>query len=337
MQHYHIRYGYIEIVYKMTQHFLLSSKARTLSLAQVMRMTDSEAFDLFVALRFAENSGKPYCPKCGGLDVYRYASRPIFKCKGCSAQFSATSGTVFASRKLAIKDILAAVAIFANGAKGHSALQLSRDIDCQYRTAYVLAHKLRESMTAETKDVTLSGTVEIDGAYFGGHVKPANYKDDRIDRRLSENRTGKRRCVVVMRERGGRTITTVGNSELAAVPTVMARVAPGTVIHADEATSWDGLQAHYEMRRINHSVCYSDGMACTNGAESFFSRLRRAELGTHHSIRKAYLGAYAAEMAWREDHRRESNGAQFIGIAKSAAQSPVSRQWKGYWQRHLPK
>jgi hypothetical protein len=87
------------------------------------------------------------------------------------------------------------------------------------------------------------------------------------------------------------------------------------------------------MRRINHSVCYSDGQACTNQAESFFSRLRRAELGTHHHIRDAYLGAYAAEMAWREDHRRESNGAQFIGIAKSAAQHPVSRQWKGYWQR----
>ena len=112
--------------------------------------------------------------------------------QGLQRQFSATSGTVFASRKLAIKDILAAIAIFANGAKGHSALQLSRDIDCQYRTAYVLAHKLRESMAAETKDVTLSGTVEIDGAYFGGHVKPANYKEDRIDRRLSENRTGKR-------------------------------------------------------------------------------------------------------------------------------------------------
>jgi hypothetical protein len=57
----------------------------------------------------------------------------------------------------------------------------------------------------------------------------------------------------------------------------------------------------------------------------------------HHNIRKAYLGAYASEMAWREDHRRESNGVQFVGIAKSAAQHPVSRQWKGYWQRHLPK
>lgn len=57
-----------------------------------------------------------------------------------------------------------------NGAKGHSALQLSRDLDVQYKTAFVLAHKLREAMSAEANGRTLSGEVEIDGAYFGGHI-----------------------------------------------------------------------------------------------------------------------------------------------------------------------
>ena len=321
----------------MTQHFLLSSKARSLSLAQVMRLSEDEAFKMFAAIRWAENGGEPVCPKCGCVTIYKYEARRIFKCKGCGAQFSATSSTIFASRKLSYQDILASIAVFANGAKGHSALQLSRDLDVQYRTAFVMQHKLREAMAAETKDATLSGTVEIDGAYFGGHVKPANYKEDRIDRRLAENQTGKRKCVVVMRERGGRTITVAGKSELEAVPAIMERVKPGTIIHADEATSWDGLQAHYEMRRINHSVCYSDGEACTNQAESYFSRLRRAELGTHHHIRRRYLSSYASEMAWRENHRREANGTQYVQIAKAAATHPVSRQWKGYWQRHLPK
>jgi len=321
----------------MSQHFLLSSQARTLSLAQIMRLTEDEAFKMFTAIRWANNGGEPVCPKCGCVTIYKYEARRIFKCKGCGAQFSATSSTIFASRKLSFQDILASIAVFTNGAKGHSALQMSRDLDVQYRTAFVMQHKLREAMAAETAMVTLSGTVEIDGAYFGGHVKPANYKEDRKDRRLSENQTGKRKSVVVMRQRGGRTLTTVANSEFAAVPEVMKRVAPGTVIHADEAPAWDGLHEHYEMRRINHSVCYSDGLACTNGAESFFSRLRRAELGIHHNIRKAYLSGYAAEMGWREDHRREANGTQFVRIVNLAATHPVSRQWKGYTQRYLPK
>jgi hypothetical protein len=107
-----------------------------------------------------------------------------------------TSGTIFASRKLPMRDYLMAIAIFVNGAKGHSALQLSRDLGCQYKTAFVLAHKLREAMVSEHKGKVLRGHVEIDGAYFGGYVKPENRKADRVDRRLSEHRSGKRRCVV---------------------------------------------------------------------------------------------------------------------------------------------
>ncbi len=72
-------------------------------------------------------------------------------------------------------------------------------------------------------------------------------------------------------------------------------------MHADEAASWDASHAHYEMRRINHSVAFSKHDACTNLAESFFSRRGRAEIGQHHHISGKYLGFYAAEMAWRED------------------------------------
>ncbi len=83
--------------------------------------------------------------------VYEYSSRRIYKCKGCEAQFSLTTATIFASRKLPLRDLLAAIAIFVNGAKGISALQLSRDLGVQYKTAFVLAHKLREAMGAEMR------------------------------------------------------------------------------------------------------------------------------------------------------------------------------------------
>ena len=74
-----------------------------------------------------------------------------------------TSGTIFASRKMPIRDILAAIAIFVNGAKGHSALQLSRDLDCQYKTAFVLAHKIREALASEQEAIgEVGGSVEID-------------------------------------------------------------------------------------------------------------------------------------------------------------------------------
>jgi hypothetical protein len=88
------------------------------------------------------------------------------------------------------------------------------------------------------------------------------------------------------------------------------------------------------MHRVNHSVAFKDEDACTNQAESYFSRLRRAEIGTHHHISGRYLRSYANEMAWREDYRRDPNGTLYLMVAAAALGHPVSRQWKGYWQRN---
>jgi transposase-like protein len=101
----------------------------------------------------------------------RHLGNVGFKCKACEKQFSVTSGTLFSSRKLPMRDYLLAIAIFVNGAKGVSALRLSRDLDCQYKTAFVLAHKLREAMASEHKSKVLRGHHCISRhlhAYAGG-------------------------------------------------------------------------------------------------------------------------------------------------------------------------
>lgn len=319
----------------MPQHFLLSSAAKSLSLATVARMSEGEAWDAFRAIRWSDTGGEPTCPRCGCLDSYSYRTRRVYRCKGCSHQYTVTSGTIFASRKLSIRDYLLAIAIFVNGAKGHSALQLSRDLGCNYKTAYVLAMKLREAVAAETEGQQVSGHVEVDGGYFGGYVKPANLKENRRDRRFGENKSGKRRVVVVMRERNGKTLPFVASSEDAGVPIIRERVATGSTIYADEAAHWDVLHARFPTKRINHSLAYADGDTSTNMAESFFSRLRRAEIGIHHHVAGPYLNAYANEMAWREDNRRVSNGELYLMAADAALNHPISKRWCGYWQRRI--
>ncbi len=315
----------------MAQHFLLTAAARTLSLAAICRMSDDEAHATFQAIRFAENKGEAFCPHCGSTAVYTYTARRIWKCKACQRQFSVTSGTIFANRKLPIRDYLAATAIFVNAVKGVSALQLGRDLDVQYKTAFVLAHKLREAIVSEQLGAQLSGTVEVDGAYFGGHVKQENIKAERTDRRLAV--AAKRQSVVVARQRDGKTQAFVVAKESDAIELIRQCIAVGSTVHADEAAGWDKLHAFYEMKRINHSIAYSLEGACTNQAESYFSRLRRAEIGQHHHVSGKYLAAYAVEMAWREDNRRVSNGAQHRAATGAALAHPVSRVWAGYWQR----
>jgi transposase-like protein len=189
----------------MSQHFLLSAAARSLSLAQVLRLSDDQAHARFCEIRWSDNGGNPYCPACGGMTVWPIPSRRTWQCKSCKKQFSVTSGTIFHSRKLAHRDYLAAIAIFVNAVKGVSALQLGRDLDVSYRCAFVLAHKLRESMGAEIHNPDqpeMAGVVEIDGAYFGGKIRQENRKADRKDRRLIVDR----QVVAVIRERQGRTL-----------------------------------------------------------------------------------------------------------------------------------
>lgn len=296
-------------------------------------MGETKAYETFCQMRWPENDGEAVCPRCGCIETYNITPRRKFKCVACYHQFSVTSGTIFASRKMSFTDLLAAIVIFVNGAKGIAALQLSRDLDCQYKTAFVLTHKLREAMARENMGATLGGVVEVDGAYFGGYVKPANEKADRKDRRLLENRTGKRQVVVVARERDGRTLSTVTGSKAQGVPFIRSVVEAGATVHADEGTAWDTLHAAYDTGRVNHSFRYMDKGVCTNQAESYFSRLRRMEVGTHHHIAGPNLNAYAGEASWREDNRRVANGAQAGKVGVAAMEAPVSRQWKGYWQR----
>ncbi|MAN72998.1 MAG: IS1595 family transposase [Henriciella sp.] len=317
----------------MAQHFLLSPAAKTLSLAKVLRMSDEDAKSSFRALRWASTDGEPVCPKCGCLDHSDLKRPDYWQCKGCKYQFSMTSGTIFHSRKLSVRDILGAIAIFTNGAKGYSALQLSRDLCITYKAAFVLCHKMREAIGAARDEGALSGNVEVDGAYFGGYVKPANRREDRKDRRRKVHQSGKRQVVIAMRETKGRTLTGVVSNEAEGVALTRANVQAGATVHADEAAHWDKLAAHFPIKRINHQKAYSQDGANTNAAESFFSRIRRAEIGTHHHVAGKYLAAYATEMAWREDARRTANGSQFAMIVSAAAVAPKSDAWCGYWQK----
>ena len=324
----------------MSQHFLLSSRAKTLSLTAVFRMTDEQAEDAFRKVRWEETNGEPVCPACGGVDAYdcrRPNGAPRFRCRACGKDFSITSGTLFASHKLPLRMYLAAIAIFVNEVKGKSMLAMSRDLGVSYKAAFVLCHKMREAMAEEMKGRTLGGEgaqVSVDGAYVGGYVKPANLKENRRDRRLAVNQNGKRKVVVVIREHGGASLPAVFKSEVAAVNFIRSHVKPGTVVNADEAKSWDSLHARFEMRRIDHGQAYSLDGACTNWAEEYFSRLRRGEVGHHHHISGPYLVRYAQEAAWREDSRRVANGEQVVRVAQLAMAKRPSVDFSGYWQRH---
>jgi len=101
-----------------------------------------------------------------------------------------------------------------------------------------LLHKLREAMAEEMRGRVFGGkgrVAKVDGGYFGGYVKPANQKEYRRDRRYARHQNGKQK---VVRERGGNSVPAVFGSESQAAAFIRARIAKGTVVHADEAGSY---------------------------------------------------------------------------------------------------
>lgn len=326
----------------MPQHFLLSAKARTLSLKRLFGMSDEEAFQFFKELRWGEGE-EVTCPCCGVVDKHYFLkTRKQWRCKACNHTFSVTSGTIFAFHKLPLKTYLIAIGIFTNAVKGISALQLSRDLDVQYKTAFVLAHKIRESLMEHRDEDPLSGEVHMDGAYVNGHIRPRNKKANRIDRRLAKHQKPTKRCVFVVRQKceelaagGKRTLTFVLKKENQAdvLKLADAYVAKGSVICADESNAYDPLHAKYVTRRVNHQEEYmADDGTTNNLAESYFSRFRRMQIGQTHKFGILYLANYANEAAYREDTRRQSNGEIFLDISKKCARTRTHHDWCGYWQ-----
>jgi transposase-like protein len=330
--------------YTVAQHFLLSPAVCTLTLGEVFRMPEEDAYERFRKLRWPATDGQPVCPDCGNLEHWELIEGHKWKCKApaCRLQFTVTSKTLFASRKLEYRMLLAAIALFANGVLGVSALRLRRELGIAYKTAFVLLHKIRESMTAEY-DEPLEGVVEIDGAYLG--TRRYRLPNKRIDgdeawEAFKKRNPKKQTTIVVTRERPHEDETRKPKvrafhvpNEGDAIPLMRKIVKKGTVVHADCGTQWEPLHMSYDTKRINHSECYSDGIACTNWAESFFSRLRCGERGVYRYFTAKYAEHYGWEMAWREENRRQDNGAQISMIVANSLGSRTS-SLTGYWQRH---
>lgn len=334
----------------MSQHFLLSAKSRTISELEVARMSEDEARETFEKLRWSDTDGKPVCPTCGCVDSYiinttSKSGRPIrrYKCKACRSQYTVTTGTLFASHKLELRVYLMAIIVFVNAVKGISASQMSRVLGVQYKTSFVLLHKLRAAIVdaLEQEENKLSGVVEMDGCYVG-KTRPKNKKEDRLDLRLTQNQNPNKRCVLVARQRADdecigaiATKTFIIKSENTHVINKIATsyIARESTIHTDGANGYDDLSAWFEIKAGDHSKAYkSDNGACSNQAESYFSRFRRAQYGQYHRLPNLYLSNYSTEVGYREDNRRMSNKHMMLDVATKAINTPTHNEWTGYWQ-----
>lgn len=340
---------------KRKQSFLRSLNAYTLDLRAVSAMNEEAAFERFIQLRYADTNGQPVCPACHRAatntikrwNPKRSICRVIFKCKYCAKQFTATSNTVLAYHKMPFRDLLLVIALFVHKPKGAPALEIVSWIKRDYRATMLLLHKLREAMARNTQedDRPFEGEVEADTTWVGGSLRPKNLRAEPNGSRpdgVKQNpwkypyRGRNKKNVTVLLERGphGRVFAGVADKERDSPGFIEPRVNKSTTLFTDQAGVYEKLGWKVkEHLTVNHSLCFATGEANTNTAESFFSVMRRAEIGVYHHIsHPAYVDSYIKERAWRFAHRLVSTGDKFNALTRAVG-LPGRSVYAGLWQR----
>lgn len=243
------------------------------------------------------------CPHCGVIDSFYKlvgeAHRPgLYKCRECLKQFSVTVGTVFESSKIKLHVWLQATYLMSASKKGISAKQLERMLGVTYKTAWFMAHRIREAMNVAPKEqLGQSAPVEVDETYWGN---------------VGTHRPGSRGFnhkmkVVTLVERNGQKrsfhLPTVNHKTLG--PIMRGMIAQKARLMTDQAGVYEKLGTHFASHEfVNHTVKeYARGDVTTNTVESSFAILKRGLYGTFHSVSEQHLQRYATEFDFRWNNR----------------------------------
>lgn len=253
----------------------------------------------------------PVCPHCGSMDrnyeLKGKSTRPgLRKCGDCRKQFTVKVGTVFEGSHIPLYKWFQAAYLMTSSKKGISAHQLHRTLEITYKSAWFMAHRLREAM----RDGDLSpfggegGIVEVDETFIG-HDKAKKPRGQKKGRGYAHKHK-----VLTLVERGGRARSMVIEDLKAAtiVPVLREQIDRETKVMTDEAGQYRFLHRDFAHDFVSHGAGeYGRGEVHTNTIEGYFSIFKRGMKGVYQHCSKKHLARYLAEYDFRYNNR-EANG-----------------------------
>jgi len=261
--------------------------------------------------------GKPWCPYCGSENVQSGAKHKTmpYRCreKECAKRFSVKTGTVMQSSNLDYQVWAIAMFLMITNLKGVSSMKLHRDLDITQKTAWHLAHRLRECWD-DKGGMPFFGPVEADETYFGGKVK--NMSNKKRKEHTGRGPAGKT-AVLGAKDRRSNSIK-AGKVEHTDGDTLKGFVEgitdENSIVYTDDAPAYSGLKREHET--VKHSISeYVRDQAHTNGIESFWSMAKRGYHGTYHHWSAKHTDRYINEFTGRHNVRVLDTEMQMAGMS----------------------
>ncbi|MCI0450623.1 MAG: IS1595 family transposase [Chlorobi bacterium] len=244
-------------------------------------------------------SGNVTCPFCNHDKVY--VTKAGYKCANpkCYKKFTATVGTFFENTKISLRKWFLAIYIMTSHKKGISSLQLSKDIGVTQKTAWFMAHRIREMLRAKNPTM-LRGIIEADETYIGGKNKNRHW-DKKV--KGNQGRSLKDKSVVIgLYQRNGMIISKpIENTTTKIIPqAIKENVKKGSHLITDELSAYVMFDGNYKHSIIKHAQGeYANGKIHTNTIEGFWSLLKRGIIGIYHQVSEKHLEKYCNEFNFR--------------------------------------
>lgn len=250
------------------------------------------------------------CPLCGADRAKKMGGQTqagMFLCPDCRGKFTVRTGTVFERSHIPLHKWLLATHLMASSKKGISAHQLHRMLGITYKSAWFMAHRIREAMALTSSADPVGGEgmiVEADET----EIAPSRKTKVRGTRKRANNKQ-----FVALVERDGKVRSAVidGRSMSDVRAAVKGNLHPESILHTDGAQFYKGMMPVGQHEAVDHNKQYTrkaKGNAATvhtNTAEGYFSLVKRGLVGTYHHVSPAHLPRYLAEFDFRMNTRKK--------------------------------